>query len=121
MVPKKLVLFALAFALTAALPASALDRENKAPKESRRVLTPVQRSAAAQPQIRTSGKDNGKLRISRQRGPETPADSFWRKQECSFSCGSMTVTCSGGYASCTDSSCVAAGGGVILIAECVSN
>jgi hypothetical protein len=119
---KKLAAFALAtaFALTTALPASALDREDRAPRDKHRVPTATQRAtAAAQPQIQTFGQDNGRLRINRSRSQETPGTPpFFEKTSCSFDCGSMHVTCSGSAVYCDESGCAASGGGVILVAVC---
>ena len=104
---------ASAFALITALPAAAADKPAK--------------PAGAEPQVTTAHhagghgmalKSRSRLHVQRERGPKTP-DFFTASAEaCSFTCGDWEVTCSGSTASCDDSSCVATGGGVILVAWC---
>jgi hypothetical protein len=120
MVKSKVAVFAVAsaFALFAALPASALDREDKAPKEPRGFQT-AQRSSG-QPNISVAGHgDPDKLRFRRQQIPQRPGGLF-EKDDCSFTCGGWTVTCSGETVVCGSSSCAASGGGILLLAECVN-
>ena len=121
MVKNKLVMAALAaaFALTAALPASALDRGDKAPSKPRGTQTTSRSSI--QPKISVAGHDDPqKLRLRQQQIPKGPAGIF-EKDSCSFTCGGWTVTCSGETVACGSSSCAAAGGGVLLLAECVNS
>lgn len=123
MVKNKLVIFALAttFALVAALPASALDREERAPRSFRGIQTaPRSSRSSGQPNISVAGQGNPQqLRFQRHQIPKGPAGLF-EKQSCSFTCGGWTVTCSGESALCGSSSCAASGGGVLLLAECVN-
>jgi hypothetical protein len=106
-------------ALTA-LPASARDREGRVnPRESHRLST----SAPARgilPSIKTSGHSDG-IVIRQQSAPITPSrPDFMQKAQCSGSCGGIEFTCSGSQVYCEDGGgCVAAGGGVILILECI--
>jgi hypothetical protein len=123
---KKLAASALAFAfaLTLALPASAADREDremrggKGPHASQGQVT----STANQANISVSGQDTSskKLRFHRQQTGSQGLAGIFEKAECSFTCGGWTVTCSGEAVACNSSSCAAAGGGVILTAECVN-
>jgi hypothetical protein len=93
---KKIVVSALAFtfALAIALPASAIDREEKAPKEPRGGV-----STPASPNVKVFGGDA--LRRVRtfqlHGGPRTPV-----KSSCTWSCGNWEVTCSGGRVTCED-------------------
>jgi hypothetical protein len=118
---KKLVVLALAsaFALIAALPASALDREEKAPKEPRRAPSTEQRSSV-RPNVTLSGHgDPNRLHFRQLQTPGRPTN-FFEKAECTFTCGDWEVTCSGSSASCEDESgCTASGGGSTIIVECV--
>src|SRR3954471_22020600 len=100
---KKLVVLALAsaFALSAALSASAADRQDK----SRHA--PAAQRPAVRPDVQVFGHgDPSKLQFHQRRTPVRPNEIF-QKEECSFTCGDWTVTCSGASASCTGSSCEA--------------
>ena len=113
---KKLAVLALAsaFALSAALPASAAERQDKA-----RHTPAAAKRPAVRPDIQVFGHgDPSKLRFHQRHTPIRPNEIF-QKAECSFTCGDWLVTCSGASASCTDSSCEASGGGITLIAECI--
>ncbi|HEX3552532.1 MAG TPA: hypothetical protein VIA62_04830 [Thermoanaerobaculia bacterium] len=115
---KKLVVLTLAsaFALSAALPASAADRQDKA----RRAPAAAQRPAV-RPDIQVFGHgDPSKLRFHQRQTAIRPNEIF-QKDECSFTCGDLIVTCSGASASCTGSSCEASGGGITLTARCVAS
>jgi hypothetical protein len=117
---KLFAIFALgtAFALTAALPASARSREDKAPRdrESRQISKPVQGISAG---FATSG--NGRIAVHRERSQQTPdRPGFMQKAECSGSCGNISFTCWGESASCTDGGgCTASGGGYTIELICV--
>lgn len=114
---KKLAIFALsfAFALSVALPAFAADHQDKARRG------PSAQGSSSLPKIGVSGQgDLSKLRFHQRKNPSS-LGAIFEKQECSFTCGDFLVTCSGSSASCTGSSCEASGGGITLIAQCVSN
>lgn len=118
---KLFAIFALgtAFALTAALPASARSREDKAPRdrESRQISKPVQGISAG---FATSG--NGRIAVHRERSQQTPdRPGFMQKAECSGSCwgGAVEFTCWGESVYCEDEGgCIAEGGGDTLILVC---
>src|SRR5262249_8103972 len=89
---KLFAMFALgtAFALTAALPAAAADREDKAPRGPRHhEVAPA--ASSVQAGFSTSGNPSGKLTVQRQHSSK-PSDrpSFMEKAECSGSCGDIS-------------------------------
>jgi hypothetical protein len=120
---KLFAIFALgtAFALNAALPASARDRENKAPREreSRQISTPAR---GAQAGFSISGETKGRISVHREHSQQTPdRPGFMQKAECSGSCwgGAVEFTCWGESVYCEDEGgCIAEGGGDTLILVC---
>lgn len=121
---KLFALFVLgaAVALTSAVPASARDREDRAPRSDSRRLSTSTPARGILPSVKTSGGDPSDVRIHSERSPITPArPSFFQKAECTGSCGSITFTCSGSDVYCQDGAgCVASGGGVTLVLVCVA-
>lgn len=121
MATKKLAVLALAsaFALTAAIPASARDREGQAPRESHRVPSAAtQRSE--RPKVTVAGHgDPSRLQFHQQRS-SNDQPGFLAKAQCTFTCGDWEITCSGSSASCSDESgCTASGGGSTIEVICL--
>lgn len=120
MATKKLAVLTLAsvFALTATIPASA--REDKAPRESRRVPPAAAQRSSERPKVTLSGHgDPSRLRFHQQRSPNAQP-GFLQKAQCTFSCGDWEITCSGSSASCEDESgCTASGGGSTIQVICL--
>lgn len=119
---KLFAIFALgtAFALAAALPASARDREDKAPRnhEPRQISSPAK---GIQPGFSTSGDVRGKISVQRQRSSSTSdRPDFMQKAICGGSCGNIDFICWGESASCFDGlGCIAEGGGWEIILVCL--
>ncbi|MEO6193946.1 MAG: hypothetical protein ABIS20_13110 [Thermoanaerobaculia bacterium] len=122
MATKKLAVLALAsaFALTAAIPASARDREDKGPRESHRVPSAAAQRSAERPNVTVSGHgDPKRLRFHQQRS-SNGQPGFLEKAQCTFTCGDWEITCSGSSASCEDESgCTASGGGSTIEVICL--
>lgn len=118
---KKIAVSTLActFALAIAIPASALDREDKAPRENR-APRQQQQTSAVKAHVGVSGHgDPNRLRFTQRPSTSHAPAGIFEKAECSFTCGDWIVTCSGEAVGCTDSSCVASGGGQEIGAVCV--
>lgn len=122
---KYFAMFALGalFALTAALPTSALDREDRASKE------PFHGQAAKGPLVSPGFKISGhgdlhRLRFHQMQNNHPNPNSIFEKAACSFPCGEDTITCSGSSVSCWEGEngvgggCSASGGGSTLGMEC---
>jgi hypothetical protein len=118
---KKIVISALAFtfALAVALPASAIDREERGLKAPRGHAAPQVTSNQAKISVAGHGKADQLRFTTRQVSSQGQRPDFFQKAECSFICGDWIVTCSGEAVGCTDSSCVASGGGREIGAVCV--
>jgi hypothetical protein len=121
--PKSLIVFALGTVLTlsAALPAAARDREDKAPREreARRISAPARGTQAG---FSTFGESRSRIAIRRQSGPQTSArPDFMQKAECSGVCydGKTGFYCWGETASCVDGvGCRVTGGGTTIELIC---
>jgi hypothetical protein len=109
------------FALTAAQPTSALDREDRAPKEPSHGQ--AAQGSLVKPGFKIAGHgDLRRLRVHRTQNNHP--SSIFEKAACSFPCGEDTITCWGSSVSCWEGEngvgggCSASGGGETLGMEC---